>query len=105
MNIAEYERAIKRLFNWMQKVPIWQEHWSDVQQRHLGGIPDAMNVTQKQFDVLLSSLGEELLSAIDPVVAEDFISSRFAPAQTNVIDAYIAAAGWKENAVSRTFLE
>jgi hypothetical protein len=105
MNIAEYERAIKRLMNWIQKAPVWQERWSAVHDRHLGDIPDALQIPDERFEALLGVLGGEMLSAIDPVIAEDFFTYRFAPDAANVIDAYLTAAGWKENAVSRSFME
>lgn len=105
MNIAEYERAIKRLMNWIQKAPLWQERWSAVHDQHIGEMPKALEIPSERFDALLDVLGADMLSAIEPVIAEDFLTHRFAPDGANVVDAYLSAAGWKENAVSRAYME
>jgi hypothetical protein len=104
MSLADYQKAIQRLLTWVHKSPLWVERWSAVTLRHIGHVPETLVISEDRYMALLSVLGSEMMATTESVVVEDFFTCQFAPKGDNVIDAYLAAAGAKETAVTRPFL-
>jgi hypothetical protein len=100
----DYEKAIKRLMTWCTKDEGWNER--------LGAALDMGTLAAAQDAGLTDEGVEQLWAAIDPAdgqaltafVTEDFFTQYHGPAGSTLIDSYLQAQEWKENAATKGYL-
>lgn len=101
----DYEKAIKRLMSWCTKDEGWGER--------LGAALDMATLATAQDAGLDEAAIETLWANIDPAdgqaltafVTEDFFTQAHGPAGATVIDSYLTAQHWKENAATKGYLQ